>query len=205
LRLGMMNPTYLKSFSSELTPLLSDSRIYNFVHMPIQSGSEKILALMKRDYTISVVLEILRNLRENVSDLTFSTDIIVGFPNESDQDFLATRQLIRQISPSILNISRFGTRPFTSASAFKNQIPDRIKKSRSRELAKDFLSILKGQNEKWLGHEFRVLIIEKARKKGWISRASNYLQVILSEGQPGEFKDVKIVETGLTYLVGEPI
>ncbi len=205
LRLGMMNPAYLKSYLFDLIPLIKDPRLYNFIHLPVQSGSDKILELMKRNYTTPEVIEIVNELKENIPDLTLSTDVIVGFPGELSQDFEETRELIKLISPNILNISRFGTRPFAPASDFKNQTPDRIKKDRSRILARDFHNILQTQKQKWIGCEFRVLVIEKARKRGWVSRAPNYLQVILSEGKPGDFMDVKIVDAGLTYLIGEPI
>ncbi|MGH9977664.1 MAG: tRNA (N(6)-L-threonylcarbamoyladenosine(37)-C(2))-methylthiotransferase, partial [Nitrososphaeraceae archaeon] len=100
IRIGMMNPMYLRSINSRLIQLLEESkRFYRFLHIPVQSGSERILRSMKRGHTVKMYKDIVKSFRDRCPDITFGTDIIVGFPGESEKDFEDTLDLISDSKP----------------------------------------------------------------------------------------------------------
>ena len=135
IRVGMMNPTYVKKILNELIEVYKNEKIQKFLHLPVQSGSDKILRAMKRGYTVVDFVEIVERFRKEIPDLFLSTDVIVGFPDESDADFDATIKLLKKIKPDKVNISKFGARPGTEAAKLK-QLPIEVINERSRRLYK---------------------------------------------------------------------
>ena len=115
IRLGMGNPDYFPDYLDELIEVFKDRRMYKFLHIPVQAGSDNVLKAMKRNYSISTFKNIIRKFRSNIPDITLSTDIICGYPDETDEDFEETIKLIKEIRPDVLNISRFWPRPGTIA------------------------------------------------------------------------------------------
>jgi len=200
-RLGMTNPTFFKKIQHQVFKLMKDEKIYKFLHLPLQSGSDEILKAMKRRYTTKEFLEIVKNFRKNFKFGILATDVICGFPGETEKDFQKTVFLIKKVKPEILHVFRYSKRKGTVAEKLKD-FPDRIKKERSRILNKVWLQILKEKNKKYLGKVFPVLITEK-RKDSFLARTNFYKAVILKEGNLGEFKKVKIVDVKPNYLVGE--
>jgi threonylcarbamoyladenosine tRNA methylthiotransferase CDKAL1 len=133
LRIGMMNPWHLRKISKDLLNVMESDKIQKFIHIPVQSGSEKVLKEMKRIHTVSEFKEFARKFREKFprkkfSESTIATDIIVGYPTETDQDFEKTIELINEIKPEVLNISAFSSRPKTKASELKHLSTEIIKK-----------------------------------------------------------------------------
>ncbi|MFH1256124.1 MAG: tRNA (N(6)-L-threonylcarbamoyladenosine(37)-C(2))-methylthiotransferase, partial [Candidatus Diapherotrites archaeon] len=124
-RLGMMNPAHLKPIANEMLECFQDKRLYKFLHLPVQSGSGKILKAMKRDYSPRDFLLLVKKFRSKVKGLTLSTDVIVGFPGETEKDFNATVSLLEKVKPGICNISRFGARPNTPAEKMPQQLHGR--------------------------------------------------------------------------------
>jgi MiaB-like tRNA modifying enzyme len=202
-RLGMTNPTFFKKIQHKIFKLMKNKKIYKFLHLPLQSGSDEILKAMKRGYTKKDFLEIVKNFRKNFRLGILATDVICGFPGETEKDFQKTVSLIKKVKPEILHVFRYSKRKGTEAEKLKD-LPDRIKKERSRILNKIWFEILKGKNKKYLGKVFSVLITEK-RKDSFLARTNFYKAVILKEGNLGEFKRVKIVDAKPNYLVGESI
>jgi MiaB-like tRNA modifying enzyme len=200
-RLGMTNLTFFKKIQHKIFKLMKDEKIYKFLHLPLQSGSDEILKAMKRGYTTKEFLEIVKNFRKNLKFGILATDVICGFPGETEKDFQKTVSLIKKIKPEILHVFRYSKRKGTVAEKLKD-FPDRIKKERSRILNKVWLEILKEKNKKYLGKVFPVLITEK-RENTFLARTDFYKAVILKEGNLGEFKKVKIVDIKPNYLVGE--
>jgi len=135
IRVGMMNPTYVKDekLLGELIDAYKDEKVQKFLHLPVQSGSNKILRLMKRGYTVEDFVKIVERFRKEIPNLFLSTDVIVGFPEESDADFKATIELMKKIKPNKVNISKFGARPGTEATKMK-QLPVEIINERSKRL-----------------------------------------------------------------------
>ncbi|MEM3112974.1 MAG: tRNA (N(6)-L-threonylcarbamoyladenosine(37)-C(2))-methylthiotransferase [Candidatus Pacearchaeota archaeon] len=139
IRIGMMNPWHLRKILKELVEVYKDKRIQPFLHIPVQSGSEKVLRDMKRIHTVYEFREAVRLFRQEITDIDIATDIIVGFPTETDEDFMETYNLVKEIKPEVLNISAFSSRPNTRASRLK-QIPSEIIKERTKKLNYLYLS-----------------------------------------------------------------
>lgn len=134
IRVGMMNPKHAIKIMDELIGVYNNKKIKKFLHIPVQSGSNKVLREMGRDYRVEDFKGIVRKFREKVEGVVISTDIIVGYPTETEEDFNKTIELIREIKPEVINISRFGSRPGTVASMLK-PLPTQEVKRRSRILA----------------------------------------------------------------------
>ncbi|UCE12272.1 MAG: tRNA (N(6)-L-threonylcarbamoyladenosine(37)-C(2))-methylthiotransferase [Candidatus Heimdallarchaeota archaeon] len=106
-RIGMMTPKTLERFFSPLITQLRHPKVFTFLHLPIQSGSDSILHAMRRKENKKYFLNLISRLREEVDDLTLATDIIVGFPGESEEDFKETKKLLREAKPLKVNISKY--------------------------------------------------------------------------------------------------
>jgi len=133
IRVGMMNPTYIRD-EKLLTALIAaykHPKVSKFLHVPVQSGSDKILRAMKRGYTVADFEKIVAAFRAEIQDVYISTDVIVGFPNETDDDFNATVRLLGRVKPDKVNLSKFGARPGTEASRLE-QLPGKVVSDRSR-------------------------------------------------------------------------
>jgi threonylcarbamoyladenosine tRNA methylthiotransferase CDKAL1 len=200
IRLGMMNPIHFKKIQKELMPLFNDERLYKFLHLPVQSGSNKILKEMNRgkvdDFTNAVAYA-----RKKVSGIRIATDIIVGFPGETKNDFNESIELIKKVRPGVVNISRFGKRKGTIAAKLKNQLTEKEKKERSKELALVVKKILLVDNTKLIGQEGIALVSQKASKNGYVARTNNYAQVIVNDDF-GEFINVKITFASSNFFKG---
>ena len=135
IRVGMMNPWHTKRILKELIEVYKSKKIMKFLHIPVQSGSDKILKDMGRTHTIKDFKEIVKQFRKEFHNFNIDTDIIVGYPTETEEDFQETLKLIKEIKPEVLNISMFSSRPNTKASKLK-QLNSEIIKDRSRRLTK---------------------------------------------------------------------
>jgi MiaB-like tRNA modifying enzyme len=206
-RVGMMNPLFTKRILDDLIEAYKNEKIFKFLHLPIQSFSEKVLEDMGRGYKPQDALEIIEKFYKTFPDLTFSTDIIVGFPSESEEDFEQTLKFIEKFKPDIVNISKFGPRPKTEAAKMK-ELPSAIVRKRSKEAFELTRKISLEKNQKWLGWEGECLIDEKGLKKGtFIARNFAYKPIIIKSKKNllGSFKKIRITEAKSNYLVGEII
>lgn len=201
-RIGMMNPAFAKRISKELISAFNSENIYKFLHVPLQSGDNEILRKMNRGYLTKDFIEVVNSFRKEFEDVLVATDIIVGYPGETEKSFRKTLEVIKKVRPSIIHIFRFSKRPFSSAEKLKD-FPDKIKKERSRKLTKLFQKINLEDNKKFLGKEFKVLISEKGKNNTVIARSSSFRAVILREGELGTFQKVKITDFKKNYLFGE--
>lgn len=201
-RVGMMNPSFVKDILDELIEAYDNEKIYKFLHLPVQSGDDEVLEHMNRNYAVNDFREIVRSFRKRFPDFTLSTDIIVGYPTESEESFEKTYKLIEEIKPEILNITRFSPRPRTKASELKD-MPDRYKKERSRKLTALIKKIGEEKNKKLIGKEYEVLIVKHGKNNTMLSRTNSYRQVVLNKGKIGEFRRVKIKDATFSYLRGE--
>ncbi|UCE74541.1 MAG: tRNA (N(6)-L-threonylcarbamoyladenosine(37)-C(2))-methylthiotransferase [Methanomassiliicoccales archaeon] len=202
-RVGMMNPENVLPILPEIINAYKDQRIYKFLHLPVQSGSESILRKMGRRYTVDDFFMIVDAFRNHFPDITISTDIIVGFPGESEADFKRSVELAKKLRPNVLNITRFSARPQTAAMNMENKIPSRIAKERSRELSKMHADISREINEDLVGKKERILITEYGKNDTMMGRTNTYKPVVLEENlKIGEFVDVEITEARDIYLKG---
>ena len=203
-RVGMMNPDNLMPILQDVIDAYKDSRIYKFLHVPVQSGSERMLLRMRRKYSIDGFFMVVEEFRKNFPDITISTDVIVGFPGENDDDFDQTVKLVKELRPNILNITRFSARPKTEAIEMEDKIPSRIAKDRSRELAKIHLDISRDINGTLVGRGEKILITEHGKNKTMMGRTNSYKPVVVEDDvKLCEFLDVKITEARDTYLLGK--
>lgn len=215
-RIGMINPEHILELEYNRTDnklfdiIESNSQIYHFLHIPIQSGNDRILELMKRRYSTTDFKNIIKNIRERFPLMTISTDVIAGFPTETKNDFNDTIDLIKWLRPNLINISRFGPRPGTVAEQMDGQIHQRISKERSSLLLRIWEKIALEENKKWEGWKGQVLIDEEGirndfkNKKTIIARNFAYKQIILpaNVGSLGEFVSVKITKAKIHYFYG---
>ena len=201
IRLGMTNPDSLAKVADNLVRLMDDDRLYRFVHIPVQSGSDSVLRGMRRRYTVEGFLELVDTLRSAVPDISIATDLICGFPGETDEDHRRSVDLIRELRADTVNITRFSARPGTDAASME-QVHGRISAERSAELTAVKNDTELDVNASMVGRTYRALATETG-KDGTILRTGNYRPVVVREDVPlGTFVDVEVTENRPTYLLG---
>jgi threonylcarbamoyladenosine tRNA methylthiotransferase CDKAL1 len=201
IRLGMMNPRHFKKIRKELMPLFEDERLYKFLHLPVQSGSNKILKLMNRMSTKKDFIDAVNYVRKKVPEIRISTDIIVGFPGEREKDFEESLELIEKTKVNVLNISRFGKRKGTKAGIMPEQLQESEKKKRSIILSKKSRELFLKENKRMLGFKGKALVSEKADKNGFVARTNNYSPVLVNS-RFGEFVELEIKESYSHFFKG---
>ncbi len=182
MRLGMGNPRHMMLYKEALMECFQDDRVYKFIHLPVQSGSERILQAMNRKHSAKDFLDLAAEFNKRFPLFTLSTDLIVGFPGETDQDFADTLQVLRESRPTVCNITRFVPRPGTVAARMEGDrnlsVPDAIKHSRSAELANAFQQIAIENNKAWIGQTETVTVEKPGYRKGtFIARNDAYRPV----------------------------
>ncbi len=201
IRLGMGNPQHLKKYKKEIVEIFKSEKIYKFLHVPVQSGSDSVLRKMNRYYTKKEYLELVNYFKKNIKELTLATDIIVGFPTETEKDFKETLDLIKKCKFDIVNISRFGQRKNIEANKYK-ELSGTIKKERSRLTTILCSEIALENNKKLIGKTKEILITESGKNNTSIGRTNEYKQVVVSKKvELGEKLKVKIKEARTGYLL----
>jgi len=161
IRLGMINPQHIKRLGLErFLSSFKSKKMYKFLHLPVQSGSERVLGLMKRGHTVKDFERLAGAFRELYPEGMLSTDIIVGFPGETDEDFEETTKLLHKWKFDILNLSKFTPRPGTAAKKMK-QVPNGVIKQRSVIATRILRKYMKERNEACIGKIYNVLVTEK--------------------------------------------
>jgi len=205
IRVGMMNPQLLKPILNELLDAYSDRRIYKFFHLPLQSGSDSVLQKMKRGYTASEFVGMVRDVRRRYPDATLSTDIITGFPGETEDDFRMTQEVIGEIQPDVVNVTRFSAREGTSACRMKDQVPGWISKERSRRITRQRFEIAALKNREYEGMVVTVHLTEEGKNGYTIGRLDNYRQVIVKGRHiPGALMQCRITGSSPVHLIAVP-
>jgi len=204
-RLGMANPFYFLKISKEIIKIFKSSeKFFRFFHLPLQSGDDRILRLMKRKSLTLHFLKIFEQLKENFREFVLATDIICGFPGETEDSFQKTLSLIDKTRPDILHIFRFSPNRFSEKRNLKDTIPSFVKKERSRRLFNLWKKNCLLKNKKFLGKECQVLITEK-RKNNFLARMDSFRAVILNKGILGKTLRVQIKDFSFNYLKGKII
>ena len=183
-------------------------KLCEYAHLPVQSGSNRILKAMNRPYTKEKFLRIVDSLRESVPDIHLSTDIIVGFPGETENDFEQTKTLFEDVGFEMAFIFKYSIRTGTKAADMADQIPRETKEARNQELLRILEKSSLRRNESLLGISQQVLVEGPARKgKGqYIGRTRGFRKVIFpgNNRMVGQLLDVKIEEATVTVLHGIP-
>ncbi len=213
IKIGMTNPPFILEHMEEMAAILRHPQVYSHMHIPVQSGSNAVLDSMAREYTVEDFVLLCDYLAENVAGVTFATDIICGFPTETEEDFDKTLDLVKKYKFPSLFISQFYPRPGTVAADMK-KLDTKVVKSRSTELTKLFESYR--TYDSLLGTEQRVWVtdIETNKKnaeaggKGetaLVGHTKFYVKVIIREVDPGllgRCVKVKITEVQKWHVVG---
>ncbi|HUV80049.1 MAG TPA: tRNA (N(6)-L-threonylcarbamoyladenosine(37)-C(2))-methylthiotransferase [Candidatus Bathyarchaeia archaeon] len=203
IRVGMMNPFTMIHILDELLDAFDSKKIFKFFHVPVQSGSDKVLRDMNRNYKAVDFVEIVKSIRQRFEDSTICTDFIVGFPTETEKDFFSSLSLLDDLKPEKVNITRFSPRPGTEASKLKDLL-EREKKKRSRIFSSLYQNIVREKNNELEGKKLPVLITEKGKKGGVIGRDPAYRLVVLNKDLPlGATYTVRVTEAKSTYLMAE--
>ncbi len=193
LRVGMMNPQWLPKILDDLLEAMKSPRIYKFLHIPVQSGDNRVLKIMKRGYTVEDFEEIVAEARRKIPEITIATDIIVGHPGEDEEAFKNTLDLMGRVRFDRAHIAQYSVRPLTEAAAMP-QIPEHIKKKRSIEAQRLQEEIGLEIHRQCVGKRARVLVTEKGLREGsMIARTTSYRQVVIKGEAPlGRWIDVEI-------------
>ncbi|HXW02010.1 MAG TPA: tRNA (N(6)-L-threonylcarbamoyladenosine(37)-C(2))-methylthiotransferase [Candidatus Nitrosotenuis sp.] len=160
IRVGMMNPMYMPKIRDGLLKSFESGKVYKFLHVPVQAGSDQVLHDMKRGHTAETFRDLVKKFRSKFGKFTISTDIIVGFPTETQEDFEKTISLLEETRPDVVNLSRYSQRPGTKA-AQMTQIDVAQVKQRSRQIFEILNKIALENNEKWIGWQGEVLFNEQ--------------------------------------------
>jgi len=204
LRVGMMNPDHVMRMLPVLVAAYKNERIFKFLHLPVQSGDNETLRRMNRRYTVEEFRTIVHTFKEAIPEITLSTDIICGFPDESREAFEKTLRLVEDVQPDIVNISKFLPRPNTPAAKMKQLEAGEVM-DRSRVLTRLVKKISLQRNSRWLGWEGEVLIDEKGKDSSWIGRNFAYKPIVLKNDRDlgGQFLHVRIAKAHPTFLEAE--
>ncbi|XP_058411156.1 threonylcarbamoyladenosine tRNA methylthiotransferase isoform X2 [Diceros bicornis minor] len=184
LRLGMTNPPYILEHLEEMAKILNHPRVYAFLHIPVQSASDTVLMEMKREYCVADFKRVVDFLKEKVPGITIATDIICGFPGETNQDFQETVKLVEEYKFPSLFINQFYPRPGTPAAKME-QVPAQV-----------------------VGERQQVLVTEESfDSKFYVAHNRFYEQVLVPKNPTfmGKMVEVDIYESGKHFMKGQPV
>ena len=203
LRLGMMNPGNTLKILDELIEIYKNPKMFKFLHIPLQPGNKEILELMNRRYSVEDFIKVVESFRKKTPEITISTDMIVGFPSETDAQFQDSTDVLRKIKPDVVNLSRYAAREGTIAAKMK-QVSTNKMKERSTIMTKLYRYISLENNKNWIGWQGKLLIDEQGKNESWIGRNYCYKPVIVKGNfKLGEEIDVKINDATSFDLRGE--
>jgi MiaB-like tRNA modifying enzyme len=208
-RVGMMTPNMAMEIVDELIDAFRNEKVFKFLHLPVQSGDNDVLRRMRRLYSAESFRQIVDAFRASFPDITVSTDVICGFPGESERAFEKTRRLIAEVRPDIVNVSKFFARPGTAAAEMqKDFVPLSEIKRRSSVIAKLVKEVALERNQRWVSHTGEILVDEVGKVSGsWIGRNFAYKPVVVksAENLLGKTLRVRIVKAFSTHLEGVAI
>jgi tRNA-2-methylthio-N6-dimethylallyladenosine synthase len=195
-----------RDMDDELIELFADEpKLMPYLHLPFQAGSDRILAAMNRKHTAESYEALIGKMREARPDIALSTDIIVGFPGETDEDFEATLALVRRARFAQAFSFKYSARPGTGAATFDGQVPEAVKRERLHALQSLLDRHRRDFDQRTVGRKLKVLFEGLGRKPGQIAGRSPYLQAVHAEGPSeliGEIVEVDILAAGPNSLHG---
>ncbi|MFW6283072.1 MAG: tRNA (N(6)-L-threonylcarbamoyladenosine(37)-C(2))-methylthiotransferase [Minisyncoccales bacterium] len=213
LRIGMMNPDNVFPVLDELIEVYKNKKVFKFLHIPVQSGSNRILKSMNRNYTKEDFLKIINSFRREFPDIHISTDVIIGYPGETEEDFNETFNLIKEIRPETINMSKFWPRPGTPAAAPEFQskkIPQKELKKRVLKIARLHKEICIKEQEKFLNTIHNVLVDQKGLPgfpNTYLGRNQNYKLFAITSDKKILGKQVNLIVKRTTphYLISKVV
>ncbi len=199
IRMGQMNPANVLPMLEDLIVMYNHPKIYRYLDLPLQSGSNKILKDMKRRYTKEEYMMIIAAFRKQYPNITISTDVMIGYPGETDADFGETVKALKEIKPDILNIYTYSQRPYTKAGA--SQVPPWKVKNWAVELDQLYDQFKDVTRKRWLNWEGEVAVTQKIEGM-FLSRNSAYIPILLKKATLGEKRTAEITEAQPNYFIG---
>ena len=208
-RVGMMNPMYMPRIRGRLLESLKSDKVFKFLHVPVQSGSDRVLHEMARGHTADTFRRVVDEARRIFPDITISTDVIVGFPSETESEFEDTARLLWQTVPDIVNLSKYSARPGTDAAERPDRVDPSEIKRRSRVMTGHVARISEESNRRWIGWKGPVLF-DELTESGIRGRNHAYKPIYLADGAGsggqehllGQWRTVRITSSGRNYLSG---
>lgn len=198
-RLGMTNPNHALEFIDELIDVLKHPRVFKFIHLPVQSGSNRILKMMNRKYSVEEFVFLVEKLRKAIPRLTVATDVIAGFPSETEEEFSETYTLLEKLRFPVVNITKFYPRGGTPAKRWK-VLPNSVAKRRSTALASLQKSLF--ANDDWLCWKGKIVIDEMGKAGSVVGRNEYYKPVVVKNSKLalGSVVRVRIIRSYQHYL-----
>ena len=200
-----------KDLSDELIACFGDcKKLCHNIHLPVQSGSDEVLRRMNRHYNRERYMKIVEKLRATCPDLSISTDIIVGFPGETEEDFLDTLSLVREVEYDSAFTFIYSPRVGTPAAKYDNQIPENIKHERFDRLVEEVNRCSAKKNSEYLGRIVDVMVDGPSKNDAgaWSGRTDTFKLVNFTSEEPlteGQMVSVRITETKTFSLDGEKV
>jgi len=205
IRVGMMNPATMNGILDDLIEAYASDHIFKFVHIPVQSGSDDVLDRMGRGYSVADFKEIITAFRKQYPDITFATDIIVGFPGETLEEFSQSLDLIDRVRPNKVNITRYSRRPFTPLFTVKD-CQEWIKKDRSRIMNTFAEKVYASINTGFLEKQVPFVVTETIKEGSVMARSPNYLGIVINENLPLGYNGRAILKKDRKYFfIGERV
>jgi threonylcarbamoyladenosine tRNA methylthiotransferase MtaB len=205
IRLSSIEP---REFKDEFLLLLKNNNICPHLHIPLQSGSDKILKAMNRGYTTEFYKQLINNIITNCPGVSIGTDVIAGFPGEDERDFDDTVKFIKQLPISYIHVFPYSKRPDTKASLLNDQISEENKKIRVNKLIEIGKNMKYHFNSLRLGSILDVIIEDKTKSNGFYNAISdNYIRVLVQSSslKAGQRLNVKVISLTDRVLIAQPI
>jgi tRNA-2-methylthio-N6-dimethylallyladenosine synthase len=190
----------------ELFRAMAECRtVCEFLHLPVQSGSDTVLRTMRRGYTVDTYLEKIARLREVVPDVAISTDVIVGFPGETEADFEATCALMERVRYDSAFVFKYSPRPGTEAAGWRDDVPQPVKERRHQLVLALQARISREKLEAWVGRKVEVLVEERNRRGQLSGKTRRNTTVVLdgSDDMIGELVTVRVAAVTGTTLIAQ--
>ena len=197
-----------KDFTDEVIDVISkSSKISRLIHVPLQSGSTNVLKEMNRKYTKEQYLDLIKRIRNKIPDVVFSTDIIVGFPGETEEDFEDTIDVVKQVNFEQIFMFIYSRRIGTRADKMENQILEEIKHKRFDRLKQVFEESVEENNKKYIGTTQKILVEGYSKNnQDMLTGRTDTNKVVIFEGPEeliGKIINIKIISEHKWYLKGE--
>ena len=193
-----------KDISDEVIYAMRDcDKVCEYLHLPVQCGSSRLLKKMNRHYTKEDYLRIIEKAKAEIPGIAFSTDLMIGFPGETEEDLLDTIDVVEKVKYDNAFTFIYSKREGTKAASMPNQLDNKTKKDRARKLIELSNELEEAYNQKFLGRNMDVLV-EEYKDSCSIGHTSNYLKVIIETKVPtNEFYNVKITKTSSSEVTGK--
>ncbi|RLF06666.1 MAG: MiaB/RimO family radical SAM methylthiotransferase [Thermoprotei archaeon] len=204
IRIGMMEPWLTWRIADRLARLMRDERVYKYLHLPVQSGDDEVLKLMRRRYTVAEYRRLVAEFRRTLGEVSMVTDIIVGYPGETWDAFMRSVRLVEELKFDKVHVARYTFRPFTPAYLMDCQVPEPEKKRRSRILSEVAARVAAEVNAEYAGRVVKALVTDRGKPGTLIARTDTYKPVVIPDvARLGEWVKVRISGYSSIHLLGE--